>query len=151
DAGEKTILGRRGCWQGADLVRFLLDQPATARRLATRVCELFMGEGVVDAAGINALAAGLRERNLDMGWAVETVLRSQAFFAEANLGTRILGPVEFVVGSARALELFDAPPSTLLLAEWAARLGQELFYPPNVGGWPGGRTWITTQTMIGRA
>ena len=42
------------------------------------------------------------------------------------------------------------PPSTLLLADWAARLGQDLFYPPNVGGWSGGRRWITPQTMIGR-
>jgi hypothetical protein len=86
-----------------------------------------------------------------MGWAVETVLRSRLFFAEANLGTRILGPVEYVVGSARALALFDPPPSTLLLADWAARLGQDLFQPPNVGGWPGGRAWISPQTMIGRA
>jgi hypothetical protein len=93
----------------------------------------------------------LREHDLDIGWGVETVLRSRAFFAEGNLGTRVLGPVEFVVGSARALELFDPSPSTLLLADCAARLGQELFYPPNVGGWSGGRNWISTQAMIGRA
>jgi hypothetical protein len=59
--------------------------------------------------------------------------------------------VEYVVGAARALELFDPPPSTLLLADWAARLGQDLFTPPNVGGWKGGRDWISSRTMIGRA
>src|SRR5207248_6974670 len=76
---------------------------------------------------------------------------SRAFFAEANLGRRVLGPVEYVIGSARALELFEPPSSTLVLAEWTARLGQDLFYPPNVGGWPGGRTWLTTRALIGRA
>jgi uncharacterized protein (DUF1800 family) len=151
DDGEKTILGRKGPWKGTDLVRLLLEHPATARRLAVRLCELFMGEGAVDAASIEALAGGLREHDLDVGWAVETVLRSRAFFAEGNLGNRVLGPVEFVVGQARALEQFDPPPSTLLLADWAARLGQDLFYPPNVGGWSGGRTWISPQAMIGRA
>jgi len=30
-------------------------------------------------------------------------------------------------------------------------LGQDVFYPPNVFGWPGGREWITTRAMIGRA
>jgi uncharacterized protein (DUF1800 family) len=150
DDGEKTILGHKGRWQGSDLLRFVLDHPATPQRLAMRICELFMGEGAVDAAGVKALATGLREHNLEIGWAVETVLRSQAFFAETNLGTRGVGPVEYVVGSARVLELFESPPSTLLLADWAARMGQDLFYPPNVGGWPGGRSWITTQTMIGR-
>jgi uncharacterized protein (DUF1800 family) len=151
DGGAKTILGQAGPWKGDDLVRMLLDQPATAERLAFRLCELLMGEGMVDAAGLRALAAGLHEHGLAIGWAVGTVLRSRAFFAEANLGTRVLGPVEFVVGSARALALFDPPPSTLLLADWAGRLGQELFFPPNVGGWPGGRTWITTRSVIGRA
>jgi uncharacterized protein (DUF1800 family) len=151
DDGEKTILGRKGRWKFTDLVRLLLEHPATARRLAVRLCELFMGEGAVDAAGVEALAGGLREHDLDIGWAVQTVLRSRAFFAEANLGNRVLGPVEFVVGQARALEQFDPPPSTLLLADWSARLGQDLFYPPNVGGWSGGRDWISTRAMIGRA
>jgi uncharacterized protein (DUF1800 family) len=97
------------------------------------------------------LAEGLRQRQLDIAWAVETVLRSRLFFAEDNLGNRVLGPVEYVVGAARALELFDPPSSTLVLAEWCGRLGQDLFYPPNVGGWPGGRAWLTTRALVGRA
>ena len=89
--------------------------------------------------------------HLDIGWAVATVLRSRAFFAATNLRTRVLGPVEFVVGAVRGLELIDPPPSTLVLADWSARLGQDLFYPPNVGGWPGGRSWLSARSLIGRA
>jgi hypothetical protein len=151
DAGEKTLLGRKGAWTGDDLVRILLEQPATSRRLAWRLCDWLMGEGSVTAEGLEALAAGLRARDLEIGWAVETVLRSQVFFAEKNFGTRVLGPVEYLVGVARALECFDPPPSSLLLSEWSARLGQDLFHPPNVGGWPGGRAWLSTQAIIGRA
>jgi uncharacterized protein (DUF1800 family) len=151
DDGEKTLLGHKGRWRGDDLVRFLLEHPATSRRLAFRICEFLMGENAVNGAALDALAAGLRQRQLHIGWAVETVLRSRAFFAEANLGNRVLGPVEYVVGVARALERFQPPPSSLLLAEWAARLGQNLFYPPNVAGWPGGRSWLATQAIIGRA
>jgi uncharacterized protein (DUF1800 family) len=151
DAGEKTVLGRKGHFKGGDLVKVLLDQPATARRLAWRLCEFFLGEGVATKEAVQALAAGLRRRDLDIGWAVETVLRSRLFFAAGTLGQRILSPLDFVVGAVRALELFDPPPSTLCLADWAARLGQDLFHPPNVGGWPGGREWISPRTMIGRA
>jgi uncharacterized protein (DUF1800 family) len=151
DDGAKTVLGRKGRWQGDDLVRILLEHPAISRRLAWRIGEGFLGENALSGAGIDALAAGLREHNLDIGWAVATILRSRAFFADANLGNRLPGPIELLVGSARALELFDDPPSTLVVADWAARLGQNLFYPPNVGGWPGGRAWITTQAVIARA
>jgi len=151
DSGEKTILGHKGPWKGDDLVRLVLEHPATSRRLAGRVCEWFLGETALQTADVASLAEGLQARKLDMGWAVDTVLRSRTFFADLNLGNRVLSPVEYVIGAARALELFEPPSSTLVLAEWCGRLGQDLFYPPNVGGWPGGRSWLTTRSLIGRA
>jgi uncharacterized protein (DUF1800 family) len=151
DENEKSILGQKGAWTGDDLVRLLLEHKAVSRRLAWRLCNWLMGEDSVSGEIIDSLAAGLRAHALDIGWAVETVLRSDLFFAEKNLGTGVLGPVEYVVGVARALEYFDPPPSSIVMSEWSARLGQDLFYPPNVGGWPGGRAWLATQAIIGRA
>jgi uncharacterized protein (DUF1800 family) len=150
DPGSKTILGKKGNWTGDDLLRLLLEHPATSQRLAWRLCQQFLGEKV-SARASALLAEGLREHQLDLGWGVKTILHSRAFFAAENMNTRIPGPVDFVVGAGRVLEAFTDPPSTLLLADWAARLGQDLFYPPNVGGWPGGTRWISTRTLIGRA
>jgi uncharacterized protein (DUF1800 family) len=151
DPGEKTILGRTGRWTGSDLVKILLENPATAERVATKLCRQFFGDRGVEPAALKSLANGLREHDLDIGWAAGTVLKSKLFFAEANLGTRVLGPVEYVVGVARALALFDPAPSTLALADWSARMGQDLFEPPNVGGWPGGRAWVHPRSLIARA
>ena len=116
-----------------------------------RICELLMGESSVDSHAIDSLATGLREHGLDIGWGVATVLRSASFFAEGNMGTRVLGPAEFVIGAVRALGCKSTAPGTLLLAEWIKRLGQELFYPPNVGGWVGGREWLSSRGLIARA
>ncbi len=151
DEGAKNLLGRKGQFSGSDLVRILLETPATASRLAWRLCDTLFGERGVSAEATKSLADGLRERNLDIGWAVGTILRSKAFFANANIGTRVKGPVEFIVGAAWALEMFDPAPSTLALADWSARIGQDLFEPPNVGGWNGGRAWIGARAMIARA
>jgi uncharacterized protein (DUF1800 family) len=151
DDGEKTLLGRKGRWGGADLLAILLEQPATPRRLARRLCGLFMGEGAVDESALDGLARVLEESRLDIGRAVETVLCSRAFFAPANLGTRVVGPVEFVIGACRALVQGGSPPSTLILADWTTRIGQDLFEPPNVGGWPGGRSWLTPRSLVARA
>jgi Protein of unknown function (DUF1800) len=151
DDGAKTILGKTGRFGGTDVVRILLESPATADRLAWRLCDLFMGEGAVGKPERIALAEGLRSHHLDIRWAVATILRSRAFFAASNIRTRVLSPVEFVVGPVRSLELIESPPSTLVLADWSARLGQDLFNPPNVGGWPGGRTWLSARSLIGRA
>jgi len=151
DPGAKIILGRRGAWTGTDLVKALIEHPATSVRLARRLCDLFFGEPGVEAAALKTLADGLREHDLDVGWAVATILRSRAFFAGGNIGTRVLSPPEYVIGATNALGRTEPPPSTLVLADWLARLGQDLFYPPNVGGWPGGRAWLSSRSLIGRA
>lgn len=150
DDGEKTILGRKGRWRGDDFVTILLEQPATSVRLARRLCEMFMGENAATPEHVQSLAQGLCEHNVDIGWGVERILRSQAFFEASNLRARVLAPTEFVIGATRWSEQFDPPPSTLLLAEWIARIGQDLFYPPNVFGWPGGRSWLNSRALVAR-
>ena len=86
DDTDKTILGQSGNWNGSDLLRILLEQPATARRLAWRLCSELCGERVVDDKGLDELADGLRQHNLDIRWGVETILRSELFFSKSNLG-----------------------------------------------------------------
>ncbi len=151
DDGQKQVLGKHGPLSGDDLLELLLEHPATSHRIAWRICHTLLGEDVADQAAIDQLADGLRARRLDVGWGVATVLRSNLFFSPANLSTRVVGPVEYIVGALRSLELCDPPPSTLMLAGWSARLGQDLFYPPNVGGWNEGRTWLSSRTIVARA
>jgi uncharacterized protein (DUF1800 family) len=151
DDGEKTILGRTGKWNGADLVKILLEQPAIARRLAWRLCTEFCAERAVDDQTLDELAERLRQHDLDIRWGVETILRSEMFFADTNLESRVCDPVSFVVGPLRALECWRDPPSTIVLAEWLRRMEQDLFYPPNVGGWPGGRGWLSTRAILARS
>jgi uncharacterized protein (DUF1800 family) len=151
DTGPKTILDQRGAWNGADVLKALAERPSTARRLTSKLCGLFFGEPGVPAGALESLACGLHAHDLDIGQAVATILRSQAFLADNNIGSRVQSPAEYVVGATIALGRSDPPPSTLVLADWMTRLGQDLFYPPNVGGWPGGRSWLSSRGLIGRA
>ncbi len=151
DAGPKAILGHKGPFDADGLAALLLDHPAASRRLAWRLCREFFGEGAIDKLALDDLALKLRDHDLDIGWGVATVLRSRLFFDRASLGRRIASPIDYILGAVRALEVLDPAPSTPVLADWCGRLGQDLFYPPNVGGWPGGRNWITTRSVVGRA
>lgn len=151
DDGEKTILGQKSRFDGPQLIDLLLKQPAVANRIATKLIRQYFGERGVPAQASKELADGLRERDLNVRWANETILKSRLFFDDANIRTRVLSPVEFVVGSARVLELFDPAPSTAAMADWSARMGQDVFDPPNVGGWPIGKKWIHSRSLIARA
>lgn len=150
DDGLLELFGSRMKLDADRLLERVLEQPATARRLAWRICSTFMGENTYDDAAVTELATGLREQDLNIGWAVEKVLRSERFFSVNNFRTRITSPTESVISAIKALELVDPPPNTLQLSEWSTRMGQDLFYPPNVGGWNGGRSWLASRSVIAR-
>lgn len=151
DTSEKTILGKTDHFDTDSLANLLLAHKATSQRLAWRLCSTFMGESAADTSAIDALAVGLRENKLSISWGIETILRSELFFSVENIATRISSPIEYIASTVRSLELFEQPPSTLILAEWCGLLGQKPFYPPNVAGWPGGRNWLNTRTIVGRS
>ena len=151
DPGGKTIFGESGPFDGDDLLRLLLMQPSAPRRVAFRICQTLLGEGVATNTQIEALGRGLFEHDWDIMWAVETVLRSRTFFDMRAIRSRVASPVDFVVGAIRSLDITEPPPSNLVLSEVASNLGQSLFEPPNVFGWPGGRAWLTNRALIGRA
>jgi hypothetical protein len=90
---------------------------------------------------------GFRLRNYDIGWLLETMLRSWVFYSPAAIGQRVKGPVEFVVGAVRSLEGRMSPAR---LADVCDQLGQSLYYPPSVKGWDGGRTWLNSTTLLFR-
>ncbi|MCA9050210.1 MAG: DUF1800 domain-containing protein [Planctomycetaceae bacterium] len=150
DAESKTILGQSAEFDSISLADVLLEHPAAAKRLAWRLVQEFFGEGVVGDGPLNELAQQLQASNLNIGAAVETILHSELFFSDANIQTRICDPMSFLLAPLRAFEMSRRPPSTLLLASWLQRMGLDLFYPPNVGGWDGGRTWLNTRTVIAR-
>ena len=151
DDTPQTILGKTDRFDGDKVADLLLQHPATARRLAWRLCQSFLGENVADEPALSELAERLRADGLHVGRAIEMILRSERFFSARNLHAQVSEPVAFVIGTVRSLERFDPPPSTLLLVEWTGRLGQELFFPPNVGGWPGGRSWLSGRSVVARA
>ena len=87
------------------------------------------------------------------------MLRSNLFFSAEAYRTRVKSPVDFVLGIAWALEAHevDAKPdrkrTSLKMSSLASvleSLGQNLFYPPSVKGWDGGRAWLNGQTLLYR-
>jgi uncharacterized protein (DUF1800 family) len=150
DSGEKTVLGRNGQMNGDDLMNLLLQNEATSRRLSKRLCEMFFGEAVVDDPAVEQLADGLSKQDLNISWAVETIVRSQLFWSDANIRSRVMSPVEYVIGAIRALNFRQDQPTTILVARELRRIGQDLFRPPSVFGWPEGRDWIHTRSMLSR-
>jgi uncharacterized protein (DUF1800 family) len=151
DGGEKTFLKQTGPWQAADIVRITLEQPACAEFLCRKLYRFLVSETAEPSPELLApLAEELRANHDSVGHVVGIILRARHFYEAAARRARLKGPVEFSAGLVRVLEVPRSDVNLLALAVACERQGQELFYPPNVKGWEGGRTWLTSTTMLER-
>jgi uncharacterized protein (DUF1800 family) len=151
DDGRKTFLGRAGNWAAADIVRITLEQPRCAEFLCRKLYRALVSEAADPPAElIRPLAAELREHRYTIRHVAGIILRSQHFYDRAARYARIKCPVEFSAGLVRMLEVPRSDVRLLALAVACDRQGQELFYPPNVRGWVGGRTWLNSTTVLER-
>jgi uncharacterized protein (DUF1800 family) len=149
DTGEKTVLSQTGPWNGDDIVRILLEQPACARFLVKKLYRFYISETQdPPAALLEPLATQLRQSDYDLGQLVKTMLRSRHFYSDYSYRQRIKSPTEFVLGAVKAVGQGFAAPGALVSK--ISTMGQQLFAPPNVKGWEGGRAWLNTATVLAR-
>lgn len=147
DEGTKTFLGRTGNFTGDDILNILLEQPQTAVFITQKVYKSFVNEKSNDAH-VQWLSQRFYDNNYDIKKLLEDIFTSDWFYTEKNIGNKIKSPIELLVGIRRFLPMeLDNDQAQLLFQKV---LGQILFYPPNVAGWPGGRTWIDSSTLMVR-
>lgn len=146
DAGEKALFGRGGVRSADDAVRRVLDHPAAAPWVARRLLATFQAPAPTRAE-CEALGRVLSEE----GWRIDATLRRLCegpdFLAPHARRARIAGPVELIAHTCITLRCKVSPRDA---ARAAAAMGQALFLPPTVEGWPGGPKWIDSGTWLAR-
>lgn len=156
DTGGKTILGVKGNHNGDDFVKIILQKRECARFIAAKLYKHFVNDFPSGRPAFDKVAQGVVDdlaRTLSGGrYELRPVLKrlfmSQHFYDPLVRGEQIKSPVQLIVGAVRQLK---TPVRDLsVLNDAAERMGQELFFPPSVKGWDGGRAWINTATMFVR-
>jgi uncharacterized protein (DUF1800 family) len=147
DAGSKTILGSTGEFQGEQVLDLLLSQKQTARFVTRKIYRFFVNEEV-DEKKVEWLSERFYKNDYHIGKLMDDIFTADWFYDPKNVGTKIKSPVELIAGMQRMLPMKLENEQALLLVQRV--LGQVLFYPPNVAGWPGGRSWIDSSTLMMR-
>src|ERR1700744_765155 len=147
DDGQKTFLGKTGNLTGEDIIDHLLEQKQTAYFISNKLYKYLVNEIPVPAH-VNAMADIFYQNNYEIKPLLEYVFTADWFYDDNNIGSMIKSPVEFIVGLNRQFYITYQRPEVLL--EFQRTLGQILFYPPNVAGWPGGRNWIDSSSLMYR-
>jgi uncharacterized protein (DUF1800 family) len=147
DNGVKTFLGLTGNLNGEDVMGQIIQQRQAAVFITGKLWNFFAGQPPA-----NDLNQALADAFIGSARHFKPFLRvmfgSAEFYSESVLRNQVKSPVQWLVGTARMLET-DLPPG-FISAAMLRTLGQDLFAPPNVKGWDGGITWITTNTLLER-
>ena len=144
DSKSKKIFGKTGNFDGADVVRLTLQQPAAPRWITGKLWRFYTGSNP-ERELHRDLVSDWEENKGQLRPFLQAMWTHPAFYAPALARQRVKSPVEWLVGLCRQLE--RPLPAPALASEMTAQLGQKLFAPPNVKGWDGGITWINTTSL----
>ncbi len=147
DTGEKRVLGQTGAFTGEQVLDIILQQPHVAVYLTQKLWREFVSPQP-ESAEVTRIANAFRQSGYDIKVVLRELLMSPAFWSDSNRATLVKSPVELVVGAMRQFGFgyTDATPLALRIAG----MGQNLFSPPNVKGWPGNTAWIDSTSLLDR-
>jgi len=146
DFGKKTFLGREGNFDGSDILEILASHPATAERLTGKLFSFFAYDDP-DKETLAPFASVWTATKGNVREVLRAIFLSPAFSSRKAFRAKIKSPAEFVIGTIRSLGGTIAPRQVVALM---ARMGQDLFNPPSVKGWDGGKAWISTSALFER-
>ncbi len=149
DFGVKTYLGQTGDWNGEDVVRIAVTRPESVRFVVAKLWSHF-AYPVAPADPVVSDLLPAYGSGLDIAAVVRAMFLHPSFRGTATRSGLVKQPVEYLVGAARTLGIKETaagggraePP----LSRLAAALGQEIFNPPNVGGWGQNGYWLSSAT-----
>jgi hypothetical protein len=147
DNTMKTFMGRTGPLNGDDIIDVLAKQPACADFLAKKLWRFF-AEDEPSNEIVEAVASRIRSHNYEMRPVLREMFSSAQFFSATAMRNQIKSPVQYLIQTTKLLA--SNLPAPQVSQNAMRQLGQVLFAPPNVKGWDGGKSWISTSTLLFR-
>ncbi|MCX2576298.1 DUF1800 domain-containing protein [Pedobacter sandarakinus] len=145
DDGTKTFFGKVGNFEGENIIDIILEKPQTAEFIARKAYRFFVND-TPNEVHVKELASHFYNSKYDIAALMHKLLTADWFYSSENVGNKIKSPVEFLVGLSREFYVTYNKPQVLIQLQ--SSLGQYLFNPPNVAGWPGGQNWIDSSSLM---
>lgn len=143
DDGSKTLFGESGYFTPDDVANLILKQEPTARFIAGKIWAFLVGNTPSEEI-LSEIAWIFSSSDYDISLLIKNILQHDTFWQ--SKGLQIKSPMELLVGSTQLLEMGTIPERRFI--RFSKMLGQDLFNPPNVKGWPEGLDWYNTSTLL---
>ena len=148
DSDKKTLFGN-DIESGEEAVDQILANQHLPYFIARKLFRFFVcDEPEPSNELLEPLAREFSKDNLSLKGVVRTMIGSRLMLSDWSIGRKIRSPVDLAIGLLRTLE---ATTNLSQLSDRLRDIGQAVFFPPNVKGWDGGRAWMNSSTLVGRA
>ncbi len=145
DADEKTIFNQKGNFGGEDLINMLISNKQTAYFITKKIYKYYVNE-TINEERVKQLADFYYQNQYNTGALIKKIVTSAWFFDGENMGCNIKSPIDYLVGLSRQFSITYS--NYKLIFQLQRALGMQLFFPPNVAGWPGGKLFIDSSTLL---
>lgn len=144
--GSVTFLGVTKQWDTNMVLDRIMQQDSVAPYITRKILREFVMQDPPDAY-VDRIAAGWKKSKYDIKTLMRDVFMSPEFLSPVAYRSLVKSPTEVMVHVARALE---QPQLSRSIAQSGAGMGQALFDPPEVGGWPSNASWISSNNVLTR-
>jgi uncharacterized protein (DUF1800 family) len=148
DRSDKTLFGVTRDFDAGGFCDTVLAQPKSAGYIAGRLWQQLASDDPPSSQTLDRLVTAYGPRR-DLRALTQAIFTDQEF--TGSRAAIVNTPVEWLVGVIRTLQVpVDTPKRLKMVDSTLKTLGQRPFYPPSVGGWPGGRVWLSTASAGAR-
>lgn len=145
DNEPKNYLGKTGNLKADDLVEQIFLHPKIGFRISEKLIKFFVTD-TPPSVMVEEYALFLKKSNFEIKPFLEKLFRDERFLK--SQGEKIKDPLTFLFICLHEFQT-DTPTRRQLLLYGRAQ-GMELFNPPNVKGWDGGKAWLSSQKLLQR-
>jgi uncharacterized protein (DUF1800 family) len=153
DVGAKTVLGIRfasggGIEEGERMIHVLAHHPATAHRIAYKLCQRLVADEPPPAL-VDRVARKFLSTDGDLRQTVRAVIASPEFWDPASYRAKVKSPFEYTISAVRAVNAQITDPAPIARA--LQQIGEPLYgAQPPTGYSDKADVWINTGALMNR-
>ncbi|MBK0370788.1 DUF1800 domain-containing protein [Flavobacterium agrisoli] len=145
DRSSITYFGKKGVFDSDAIVDIIFEQKSSPYLMTRKILKWFLydypSEDLVQYYGDY-----FRKVDFEFQPLLKKIFTEE--FEKNTAGTKIKNPIEFSLQLVNELELH--PQNLTPITQFIKSQSMDLFNQPNVKGWEGGKSWLTTQIYLQR-
>lgn len=139
-------LGKKGVLKLDEMVDAIFDHPKIPYLLTQKILQWFLYDEPKENL-VKHYGDYFRKVNFEIKPLLIKIF-TEEFAKNDTAGSKIKNPLEYILLVTN--ELQTNKPQSTTIAFFLKQQGMDLFNPPNVKGWDGGKSWLTSQIYLQR-